>query len=157
MRKAVDNTNCLDTGASITLVGRSLMKKMNLTPRNLFKDNTRVSAGEGSCIKVLGFLPAKLRIQHEGATLETLECIYFTDGVFTTLVSLGALKNLKCVPEDFPLPPSDVVFSLTKKDDEEYEEKDEKEAKPRQPKELLFPTTEENHAQAEGLADQQVH
>ena len=87
--------------------------------------------------------------EDEPATLETLECIYFTDGVLTTLVSLGALKNLKCVPEDFPLPPSDVVSSLTKKDDEEYKEKDEKEAKPRQPtpdrpKELLFPTTEEN-------------
>ena len=49
------------------------MKKMNLTPRNLFKDTNRVSAAEGSRIKVLGFLPAKFRIQKVGATLEMYE------------------------------------------------------------------------------------
>ena len=49
------------------------------------------------------------------------------------MVSLGALKNLKCVPESFPLPPSESASSLMKKDEEEYEEEDEKEVKPRQP------------------------
>ena len=65
------------------------------------------------------------------------------------MVSLGALKNLKCVPESFPLPPSESASSLMKKDEEEYEEEDEKEVKPRQPtphrpQELPFPTMEEN-------------
>ena len=76
------------------------------------------------------------------------ERINFTDRVLTTLVSLGALKLLKCIPENFPLPPSDVASSLSEKDNEEYEERDEKEVKPRQPtpdrpQELPFPTTEE--------------
>ena len=35
MRKAVDNTNCPDTGASITIAGKSLMKKMGLNNNNL--------------------------------------------------------------------------------------------------------------------------
>ena len=84
MRKAVDSINCPDTGASITLAGRPLMKKMNLTPKNLYKDNTRVSAAKGSLIKVLSLIPVKLRIQHEGTTWETNECIYFMNGVLNT-------------------------------------------------------------------------
>ena len=65
------------------------------------------------------------------------------------MVLLGALKNLKCVPESFPLPPSESASSLMKKDEEEYEEEDEKEVKPRQPtphqpQELPFPAMEEN-------------
>ena len=49
----------------------------------------------------------------------------------TTLVSLGALKNRKCIPENFPLPSMGSALSLTKRDEENYEEEDVKEVKPR--------------------------
>ena len=108
----------------------------------------KIPALRVNTIKSKAILPAKLRIQPEGATLETNECIYFADGVVTTLVSLGALKNLKCVPENFPLPPSDTASSLPERDEEEYEE-DKQEAKPSQPtpnwpQELPFSATMEN-------------
>ena len=60
MRTVVDNTNCPDTGASVTIAGKSLMKKMGLTNNNLLRDNTRISAAEGTPIKVWGFIPVKL-------------------------------------------------------------------------------------------------
>ena len=67
-RKAVDNTNCPDTGASITIAGKSLMKKMGLNNNNLIRDNTKVSAAEGSTIKVWGFIPVKLRVGQCGGS-----------------------------------------------------------------------------------------
>ena len=62
-RMAMDNTNCPYTGASITIVCKRLMKKMVLTNVNLHRDNTRVSAMEGSTIKVLGFIPLSLKVK----------------------------------------------------------------------------------------------
>ena len=97
-RLAVDSTNCPDTGASVTIAGKNLMKKMGLTKDNLLKDNTWVSAAEGTSIKVWGFIPVKLRVRDKGGEVhETNECLYFAEGVCTTLVSLGSLKNLGCV------------------------------------------------------------
>ena len=43
-RTAIDKTNCPDTGASITIAGRGLMRKMGLTHNNLHRDKTNVSA-----------------------------------------------------------------------------------------------------------------
>ena len=53
------------------------MKKMGLTVDNLLKDKTRVSAAEGTTIKVWGFIPVKLKVKdqfseyHETCTLQT--------------------------------------------------------------------------------------
>ena len=53
------------------------MKKMGLDNSNLHKDNTRVTAMEGSTIKVIGFIPVKLTVKHVGNTHFTYECLYF--------------------------------------------------------------------------------
>ena len=50
--RVVEKNNCPDKGASISLAGRSLMKKMGVTQDNLILDNTSVSAAEGSTIRV---------------------------------------------------------------------------------------------------------
>ena len=110
------------------------MKKMGLMVNNLLRDNTKVSAAEGSFIRVLGFLPVKLWVWHERAA---------------TLVSLSTLNALKCLPESLPLQSPKSVSSLTERQKEEYEEEDEEEVKPRQPtpnlpKELPFQATEMN-------------
>ena len=149
-RRAMDSTNCLDTGASITLTGKNLMKKMGLNSNNLLKDNTRVSAAEGSTIKVIGFIPVKLKLKHDGMTHKTNEYLYFAEGVLTILVSLGALKNLKCISEQFPYPATESASSLTESDYmDDDEEEEEKEVKARQPtpprpEQLPYPPMEEN-------------
>ena len=84
--KVVENNNCPDTGASISLARRSLMKKMGITQDNLVQDNTSVSAAEGSTISVSGFLPMKFRVtRKDGLIFESNECLYFAEGVVTTL------------------------------------------------------------------------
>ena len=59
-RTREQSPNCPDTGVSVTISGKSLMNKMGLTNNNLMRDNTRVSAAEGTSIKVWGFVPVKL-------------------------------------------------------------------------------------------------
>merc|ERR1712082_464187 len=129
-RKAVDNTNFPDTGASITIGGKILMKKLGLTNDNLLRDNTKVSAAEGSSIKLWGFIPVKLRVRDgAGGVREASECLYFGDRILNTLVFLTALKNLGCVSRSFPYPDVETASSLTECDDEDYEE-DPKEKEP---------------------------
>ena len=111
-RKAVDNTNCPDTGASITLAGRHIMRKLGVKVTNLHRDKTKVSAAEGTNIRVLGFLPVVLRVKDEnGEVHEAWEIMYFAEGITSTLVSLNALKSLGSVPECFPRP--ETASSLT--------------------------------------------
>ena len=89
----------------MTISGRNLMKKMGLTVDNLLKDKTRVSAAEGTTIKVWGFIPVKLKVKDQfGEYRETNNCLYFADKVLTNMVYLGALKNLGCVSKNFPYP-----------------------------------------------------
>ena len=107
------------------------MNKMNLTVKNLHMDETKCTAANGSRLKMLGFIPVKLRVKDkEGEYHETNECLYFAEGVKTTLISLRALKNLECIPECFPLPAAE-VFGLTDRDDLEEEVEDK--VIPRQP------------------------
>merc|ERR1712082_100512 len=78
MRMAVDNTNCPDTGASITIGGKILMKQLGLTNENLLRDNTKVSEAEGSMIKLWGFITVTLRVRDgAGGVREASECLYF--------------------------------------------------------------------------------
>ena len=124
-RRVVETNNCPDTGASITISGRSLMKKMGITQDNLVQDNTRVSAAEGSTIKVWGFLPVKLKVMgQKGVDHESNECLYFAEGVVTTLISLGALKNLGCVSKNFPYPEMETASFLPDRDDRDDEEEE---------------------------------
>ena len=59
-----------------------------LTNNILLRDNTRISAVEGTSIKVWGFIPVKLRVKDKcGKVRVTNECLYFAEGVLTTLVS----------------------------------------------------------------------
>ena len=48
--RVVENNNCPDTGATISLAGRSLMKKMGVVQDNLITDNCTVRAAEGTTI-----------------------------------------------------------------------------------------------------------
>ena len=59
-RKMVETNNCPDTGASVSISSRNLMRKMGITQDNLIQD--RVAAAEGSTIKAWGFLPVKMKI-----------------------------------------------------------------------------------------------
>ena len=103
------------------------MKKMVLNNDNLLRDNTRLYAAKGTSIKVWGFIPVKLRAKgKEGEIHEANECLYFAEGILTTLVSLGALKNLGCVSKNFPYPETESGSSLTKRNNRDKEE-DEKE------------------------------
>ena len=124
------------------------MKKMGLNSSNLLKNNTKVAAAEESTIKVIGFISVNLSIIHEGTTQSIYECLYFSEGFLTTLVSLGALKNLKCVPDNFPYPSTESASSHTKRDHMDDEGEEEK-VKPRDPMplradQLPFLLTEEN-------------
>ena len=106
------------------------MKKLGLTNDNLLRDNTKVSAAEGSKIKLWGFIPVTLQVcDGAGGVREASECLYFGDGILNTLVSLTALKNLGCVSRNFPYPDFETASSLTDRDDEDYEE-DPKETEP---------------------------
>ena len=81
---------------------------------------------------MLGFIAVKLRVRDkEGQIHKTNECLYFAEGVNSTLVSLRALKNLRCVPEHWPLPAAQVC-GLTERVDME-EDVDEVVIDPRQP------------------------
>ena len=121
-RKVKEPNNCPDTGASITIAGNSLLRKMGLTRDNLVQDDTRVAAAEGSTIKVWGFIPVILRTNDKnGVSRETNECLYFAEGVVTTLVSLTALKNLGCVSKNFPYSDIETASSLTDRDDRDEE------------------------------------
>ena len=81
------------------ILGKNLMKKMGLVNSNLYMDKTRCSAMEGSSIKVLCFIPVKLRVKgQDGRAHKTNKCMYFAEGVMTTLISMRALKKLECVP-----------------------------------------------------------
>merc|ERR1712082_514117 len=131
--------------------GKNLMKKLGLNNDNLMRDHTKVSAAEGSTIKLWGFIPVTLRVRDgAGGVREASECLYFGDGILNTLVSLTALKNLGCVSRNFPYPDVETASSLTDRDDEDYEE-DPKEVEPvpredtpPRPTMLPFPPTEDN-------------
>ena len=106
-RFMMDSSNCPDTGATITVTGRHTTKKMGLKGSDLHRDQTRCSTADKSPLKMLGFIPVKIRVKDkDGQTYKTNECLYFAEGVNTTLVPLQALKNLGCVPEHWPLPAS---------------------------------------------------
>ena len=123
----VETNNCPDTGASISFTGSSLVKKMGITQDNLVQDNTRVSAAEGSTIKVWGFIPVKFKSTGvKGVTRESNECLYFAEGVVTTLISLNTLKNLGCISRNFPYPEMETASSLTDRDDRDGKEEDDK-------------------------------
>merc|ERR1711888_295500 len=59
--------------------------------------------------------------------------MYFAEGVVTTLISLGAPKNLGVVSQNFPYPDLETASSLTDRDDRdgEEEEDDQTVVKPR--------------------------
>ena len=143
----MDTSNTPDTGATINVTGKHIMHKMGLTVKNLHKDKTKCSTADGSSLKILGLLPVMFKVRDgEGQTHESQEMLYFAEGVSSTLISLRALKNLKCVPEHWPLPAAH-VYGLTEKDDLE-EDEDEviipRESTPDKPVKPPFPCTEEN-------------
>ena len=148
-RFTTDTSNCPDTGATITVTGKHVMKKMGLKVINLHKDQTRCSTADGSPLKMLGFIPVKLRVKgKDGQTHETNKCLYFAEGVNAMMVSLRALKNLGCVPEHWPLPASH-VYGLTEEDNKDKEEEKEevivtRQPTPNRPSQPPFPFTEEN-------------
>merc|ERR1712082_480991 len=116
------------------------------------RDYTKVSAAEGSTIKIWGFLPVKLHVVVSARGVrEAYECLYFGEGILNTLVSLTALKNLGCVSRNFPYQDVETSSSLTERDDEDYEEDPKEEVEPipgedmpTRPTELPFPPLEEN-------------
>ena len=148
-RVTTDTSNCPDTGATISVTGRHVMKKMGLQKNNLHKDDTHCSTADGSPLKMLGFIPVKLKVKdNNGEVHETNEILYFAEGVNATLVSLRALKNLGCVPAHWPLPACH-ANGLTEKDDKDEEEDEEevmipREPTPTRPNQPPFPCTEEN-------------
>ena len=88
-RSAVDNSNCPDMGASITILGKNLMKKMGLMVN---KDKMSCSVAEKSTFRELGFIPVRLKVKgQDGETHKTNKCLYFPEGFMTTLVSLRVL------------------------------------------------------------------
>ena len=100
----------------------------------MVQDNTSVSVAAGSTIRVWGFNPVKFRVTgKEGVARESNKCLYFAEGVVTTLISLNALKNLGCVSKNFPYPEMETASSLTDRDDRDGKEEDDKEevVKPR--------------------------
>ena len=73
--------------------------------------------------------------------------MYFAEGVITTLVSLGTLKNLKCLPENFPCPATKGASSLTESDNRDGEEEEiirVRQPTPAWPDQIPYPPTEEN-------------
>ena len=91
----MDSSNCPDTGATITVTGRHTTKKMGLKGSGLHRDQTRCSTADKSPLKMLGFILVKIRVKDkDGQTQKTNECLYFGEGLNTTLVPLQALKNL---------------------------------------------------------------
>ena len=78
----------LDSGANIMVSGNHTMKKMGQKLSNLHKHQTRCSTADGSPLKMLGFIPVKIRVKDsEGQKHETNTCLYFTEGVITTCAS----------------------------------------------------------------------
>ena len=133
------------------------MKKMGLTHNNLHRDKTNMLAAEGTRIKVLGFIPVQLKVKDNAGEEQTAkECLYFAEGVIITLVSLGALKSLNCLPRTFPQPDTESASSLTERDNEDWEEEDkekeirERQPTPEKPNKLPFPATEENVPKLKG-------
>ena len=90
----------------------------------------------------------KLQVKDKcGNYREMNKCLYFAEGVLSTLVSLGALKNFLCVSRNLPYPEVESASSLTDRDDRDDEE-DEKEevikSSPDKAEEIPFPPLEEN-------------
>ena len=82
-RTTVDTSNCPDMGATIMVLGKHTMKKMT----NLHRNQTRCSTADGSPLKMLCFIPMKIRVKDsEGQKQETNKCLYFAEGANTTLV-----------------------------------------------------------------------
>ena len=72
-RFTVDTSNCPDTGATITVTGKHVMKRMGLKNINLHRDQTRCSTADGSPLKMLGFIPIKLRVKDKDGQTHKLE------------------------------------------------------------------------------------
>ena len=114
-RTTVDTSNCPDMGATILVLGKHTMKKMGLKTTNLHRNQTRCSTADGSPLKMLGFIPVKIKVKDsEGQKHKTNKCLYFAEEVNTMLVSLRALKNLGCVPEHWPLPAAQFLSQTIK-------------------------------------------
>ena len=145
-RTLLDTNNCPDTGATIFLTGIHQMQRMGLSRANLYKDQTRCTTADGTPLKILGFIPVLVRVKDGvGEKHVANECLYFAEGVKSTLISLRCLKSLGCVPEHWPLPAQ--AFGVSERDDmdEEYEPKIvERQPTPERPERPPFPCTEEN-------------
>ena len=86
-RTMVDTSDCPDTGATIMVLGKHMMKEMGLKMTNLHRNQTRCFTADGSPLKMLGFITVKIRVKDsEGQKQETNKCLYFAEGVNTTLV-----------------------------------------------------------------------
>ena len=93
------------------------------------------------------FLPVRFRVRDsEGQTHESNKILYFAECINSTLILLRALKNLRCVPEHWPLPAAQVGGLTDRVDLEEDMEAViiPREPTPDKPNQPPFPFTKEN-------------
>ena len=101
----IDVKNCLDTGTGVLVTGRGQKEVMGLKIPNLYKDQTWAYTTNSGIQRMLGFLPVRVSTRDSrGDKHETHECLYFSDEVEETHISLQTLQDLGCITQHWPLP-----------------------------------------------------
>ena len=102
-------TNCTtitamaDTGCQSCLAGTSLLRKLGLTPSNLFPVKTKMRSANNEGIRLLGAILLKLSgSDAKGRIFSTKQMTYITNCSDTFFLSRGACVDLGIISDRFP-------------------------------------------------------
>ena len=87
-----------DTGAEVSVMGRTHLMQLGLSSKHLAKTSRRLQHAAGGGLQVLGTIRVQLSLQDR----QTSESIFVVAGVDDIFLSLSACRQLSIVHADFP-------------------------------------------------------
>ena len=90
-----------DTGASVCMAGRSIIRDMCLNDNDLTPCAMELTSADKSSIKIVGAIPVV--ISDAGTGLTTRQILYISNNASSFLLSLEACSDLNLVETDFPV------------------------------------------------------
>ena len=128
-----------DTGAEVSVMGRSHLLQLGLNHKHLVKTSRRLQHAAGGGLQVLGTIRVQLSLQGR----QVSENMFVVAGVDDIFLSLSACKHLSSVHSDFP---SQQIGAISSADPSAVADvpSDKPRQLPDRPIQPPFPPTEEN-------------
>ena len=128
-----------DTGAEVSVMSRSHLTQLGLSPKHLKKTARRLQHAAGGGLQVLGTIRMQICLQDR----QTTEDIFVVAGVDDMFLSLSACRNLSVVHADFPCHQIGAISDANPPEGADMPA-DKPHHLPDRPNQLPFPPTEGN-------------